>query len=45
VVDTRGFVRPEWRDGRLTLIAAPAGLGRIAPFEVPDPTLCCADDQ
>jgi hypothetical protein len=45
VVDTRGFVRPEWRDGRLTLIAAPAGPGRIAPFEVPDPTPCCADHR
>jgi hypothetical protein len=43
LVDTRDFVRPEWRDGRLTLIAAPAGPGRIAPFEVPDPTPCCAD--
>jgi hypothetical protein len=43
LVDTRDFVRPEWRDGRLTLIAAPAGPGRIAPFEVPDPTRCCAD--
>jgi hypothetical protein len=43
LVDTRGFVRPEWRDGRLTLVAAPAGPGRVAPFEVPDPARCCAD--
>lgn len=43
LVDTRDFVRPEWRDGRLTLIAAAAGPGLIAPFEVPDPTPCCAD--
>jgi hypothetical protein len=26
-----------------TLVAAPAPGGRIAPFEVPDPTPCCAD--
>jgi hypothetical protein len=42
-VDTRDFVRPEWRAGRLTLVAMPAGPGRIAPFEVPNPTPCCAD--
>jgi hypothetical protein len=45
LVDTRDFVRPEWRDGRLTLVAAPAGPGRIAPFEVPDPAVCCADHR
>jgi hypothetical protein len=43
VVDTRDFVRPVWRDGRLTLITTPAPGGRIAPFEVPNPTPCCAD--
>jgi hypothetical protein len=43
LVDTRGHVRPEWRDGRLTLLAMPAGEDRIAPFEVPNPTPCCAD--
>jgi hypothetical protein len=43
VVDTRDFVRPQWRDGRLTLVTTPAPDGRIAPFEVPDPTPCCAD--
>lgn len=42
VLDTRDFVRPEWRDGRLTLLVLPAGPGRVAPFEVPDPTPCCA---
>lgn len=42
VVDTRDFVRPQWRDGRLTLVTTPASDGRIAPFEVPHPTPCCA---
>jgi hypothetical protein len=45
VVDTHDFVRPHWRDGVLTLIAMPAPGGRIAPFEVPNPTPCCADHQ
>ncbi|WP_326552463.1 hypothetical protein [Micromonospora sp. NBC_01813] len=40
---TRDFVRPQWINGVLTLIAAPAGSGRIGPFELPDPTPCCAD--
>nr|MDT0658567.1 hypothetical protein [Micromonospora sp. DSM 115978] len=43
LVETRDFVRPQWRNGQLVLIAAPAGPGRIAPFELPDPTPCCAD--
>lgn len=43
VLDTRDFVRPQWQDGRLTLVATPAPAGRIAPFEVPNPTPCCAD--
>ncbi len=42
-VDTRDFVRPEWRDGRLVLAVTPAGGGVLAPFEVPNPTACCAD--
>ncbi|MBC6463027.1 hypothetical protein, partial [Actinomadura sp. HBU206391] len=37
LVDTRDHVRPEWRDGRLTLLALPAGKGVIAPYEVPNP--------
>ena len=41
-VDTRDFVRPEWRDGVLTLVAMPAATG-LAPFEVANPTPCCAD--
>jgi hypothetical protein len=40
---TRGFVRPQWHAGRLTLALAPAPAGRLAPFEVPNPTPCCAD--
>jgi len=42
-VETRDFVRPQWKDGRLTLVTTPAPEGRIAPFEVPNPTPCCAD--
>jgi hypothetical protein len=42
-LDTRDFVRPQWMDGRLTLVAMPAPGGRIAPFELPNPIPCCAD--
>lgn len=41
LVDTRDFVRPQWMDGALTLVATEAPDGRIAPFEVPNPTPCC----
>ncbi len=41
LVDTRDFVRPLWMDGALTLVATQAPGGRIAPFEVPNPTPCC----
>uniref|UniRef100_UPI00403FFC13 hypothetical protein n=1 Tax=Streptomyces sp. SS7 TaxID=3108485 RepID=UPI00403FFC13 len=40
---TRDQVRPEWRDGLLTLALIPAAGGTLAPFEVPRPTPCCAD--
>ncbi|MFE9646175.1 hypothetical protein ACFYO0_19135 [Streptomyces sp. NPDC006365] len=40
---TRDFVRPQWRDGELLLTAMPAAGGLLVPFEVPDPTPCCAD--
>ncbi|MET7984949.1 hypothetical protein [Streptomyces sp. NPDC005281] len=40
---TREHVRPEWRDGRLVLAAMPAAGGTLVPFEVPNPTPCCAD--
>ena len=43
LVDTRDFVRPQWMDGRLTLVTMPTPDGHIAPFEVPNPTPCCAD--
>jgi hypothetical protein len=43
LVDTRDFVRPEWRAGRLTLVTTPAPDSRIAPFEIPNPPQCCAD--
>lgn len=43
LVDTRDFVRPQWTDGVLTLVCTPAPGGRIAPFEVPNPTPCCVD--
>ncbi|MEO3769695.1 hypothetical protein [Micromonospora sp. B9E7] len=42
-LDTRDFVRPQWRDGQLVLVAMPHHSGGVAPFEVPDPTPCCAD--
>jgi hypothetical protein len=42
LIDTRDFVRPQYADGRLVLMAMPAPEGRIAPFEVPNPTPCCA---
>jgi hypothetical protein len=40
---TRDHVRPEWRDGVLTLATMPAAAGSVTPFEVPDPTPCCVD--
>jgi hypothetical protein len=40
---TRDHVRPQWRDGRLALALTPAAGGMLAPFEVPNPTPCCAD--
>jgi hypothetical protein len=43
LIDTRDFVRPQYRDGRLVLTATPAPGGLIAPFEVPNPTPCCAN--
>ncbi|MEJ3746598.1 hypothetical protein WEI85_28060 [Actinomycetes bacterium KLBMP 9797] len=43
LLDTRDFVRPQWIDGTLTLVVMPAAGGRLVPFEVPDPTPCCAD--
>jgi hypothetical protein len=42
-LDTQDFVRPQFRDGRLVLLARPGAEGRIVPFEQPNPTPCCAD--
>ncbi|WP_406125583.1 hypothetical protein [Streptomyces sp. NBC_00989] len=42
-VHTQDHVRPEWREGRLILALVPAAGNTLAPFEVPNPTPCCAD--
>ena len=41
LLHTRGLVRPELVDGRLVLLVRPYG-DDLAPFEVPNPTPCCA---
>ncbi|NGM15572.1 hypothetical protein ENC19_24505 [Verrucosispora sp. CWR15] len=41
-VHTRDFVRPQWQAGELVLVTMPHHAGGLAPFEVPDPTPCCA---
>ncbi|MCX5234851.1 hypothetical protein OG824_06350 [Streptomyces prunicolor] len=40
---TQDHIRPEWREGRLVLALVPAVGNTLAPFEVPNPTPCCAD--
>jgi hypothetical protein len=40
---TRDFVRPVWSRGALILQVTAHPGGTLAPFEVPDPTPCCAD--
>ncbi|MDW4908404.1 hypothetical protein RB628_24445 [Streptomyces sp. ADMS] len=40
---THDHVRPQWQGGELVLAAMPAVGGTLVPFEVPDPTPCCAD--
>lgn len=42
-VVTKDHVRPLWQDGELVLTLMPAAGGVLVPFEVPDPTPCCAD--
>jgi hypothetical protein len=42
VLHTREFCRPVYEAGALVLDVLPAGPGRVAPFEVPNPTPCCA---
>ncbi|MBM2621751.1 hypothetical protein JIG36_40235 [Actinoplanes sp. LDG1-06] len=43
VVDTRDFVRPQYRSGDLVLVTMPAAGGVLVPFETREPTPCCAD--
>ena len=43
VLVPRGFVRPRWSQGSLVLHVQPGAGGVLVPFEVPDPTPCCAD--
>ncbi len=40
---TGDHVRPQWQNGELVLAAMPAVGGTLVPFEVADPTPCCAD--
>ncbi|OQR64545.1 hypothetical protein B6E66_08035 [Streptomyces maremycinicus] len=40
---TRDHVRPLWQNGELVLTVMPAAGGTLVPFEVPEPTPCCAD--
>jgi hypothetical protein len=42
VLQTREFCRPVYEAGTLVLHVLPAGPGRVASFEVPNPTPCCA---
>ncbi|MFJ5301233.1 hypothetical protein [Streptomyces sp. NPDC088350] len=42
-VHTQDHVRPEWREGHLVLALVPAPGNTLTPFEVPNPTPCCAD--
>ncbi|WP_250036002.1 hypothetical protein [Paractinoplanes maris] len=42
-LDTRDFVRPQYRGGDLVLVTMPAVGGTLVPFETRDPTPCCAD--
>lgn len=41
-LQTRDFVRPRWQHGELVLAVLPAAGGGVTPFEVPNPTPCCA---
>jgi len=43
VLHTRGYVRPHLLEGELVLHVRPYGADtQLAPFEVPEPTPCCA---
>jgi hypothetical protein len=43
VVETgpRGFLRPRWEDGELTLLVEPVAGGLLQPFEIESPHQCC----
>jgi hypothetical protein len=41
VVDTGGFLRPQFRSGELVLLVEPAGGGVLRPVEVQHPHECC----
>jgi hypothetical protein len=43
ILRTLDYVRPVWKDGRLTLVTRPAPEGSLAPFELRHSTPCCAD--
>lgn len=43
ILQTRDFVRPRWIAGHLVLPVQPGPDGTLVPFEVPNPTPCCAD--
>lgn len=41
LVDTLGFLRPTFTDGRLVLLVEPAAGGVLRPVEIADPHECC----
>jgi len=41
VVETRGFVRPHYRNGSLTLVVTPLDDDRLQPFELEHAHQCC----
>lgn len=43
ILHTLDYVRPMWKDGRLTLVTRPAPEESLAPFELKNSTPCCAD--
>ena len=43
LVDTRDFIRPVRRDGKVVLLVQPAAGGVLIPFEVEHQQKCCAD--
>jgi hypothetical protein len=43
LIDTRDFIRPIRRDGRVVLLVQPAAGGVLIPFEVEHQQKCCAD--